>query len=139
MLQNSVTESHDLGGILFSAGIEQALVDGVCCQCHYKTGNTNGNTGHHCTCQTDDGTDIRHYQAHTCAHDDGTHGAVGVSECVGRTLDFGIQRFQRIQFGVLLFCVLGADLLHQELGILICHRFYLFQCCCGCIVPHRDF
>ena len=126
-LHDLFTELQNLRRIFFLTGAEHLLVDGVSAQGHTHTNNADNNTGDHSAGQADDCADLSHHKAHACAHDNGTNRAVGVGEHIGRALDLCVQLFQRIQLGVLLFGLLGANLLHQKFLIVITHIDYLFH------------
>lgn len=112
-LCDSVAEGDDSLGVLLPPAAQNGLVYGIVDDGHEHTGDSDGQTGKHGTFQTDDGADVGHNQAHACAHDQSGHRAEGVGKGIGRGLHLPVQRLQLVQRGVLLFGVLGADLLHQ--------------------------
>ena len=83
-------------------------------RCADETDDADDDTGNQAICQPKRGGQVGHDQTHTGTHDDGTEAAINPGEGIGRTLDLRIQRFQLVQLGMLLFGVLGADLLNQK-------------------------
>ena len=74
-----------------------------------------------------DGTsDVGHYKAHACPHDDRADASENIGKYICGTLNLAVKLFQSIKLCAFLFGLLSSDFLYEKILVVPIHKITSF-------------
>lgn len=124
IIKNFIAELDDLGGVFGLTCGEEFIIEGVIGDGDGESDDPDDDADGHCVCESQGLTDIGHHEAHSDAEDQCADSAEGEGEYPCGLFDLCVEGFELIELGDLFFCVLCADVLRDEVLIVV-HNFFL--------------